>query len=703
MASKQTVLTTICLVVATSLASCQQTGSTRTEILWDSWGVPHIYATSDESLFRAFGWAQMESHGDLVLRLYGEARARAAEYWGEEHAENDRWLLTMGVPARAQEWYDKQSVSFRRYLDAFADGINGYAREHSDKLDDEFEVVLPVSAIDVLAHAQRVILFTFVSSRGDVESLHRRWQTAGSNAWAIGPNRSASGNAMLLANPHLWWSDLFRFYEAQLTSPGFDAYGAALVGFPVLGIAFNDYLGWTHTVNTLDGADLYELSPAGDGYLWRVSEGRIGLERFEIRNHTVRVKLPSGELDERPLQVRWSAHGPVVANKAGAALALRVVGLESSGFLESWWDMARAANLTEFESVLRRMQLPMFTVIYADRDGHIMHLFGGLTPIRPEGDWDWAGIVPGNHIQTLWTEIHPYDDLPKVVDPESGWLQNANDPPWTTTFPRQLDPDDFPDYMAPRFMHFRAQRSARMLAEDEQINFDELVEYKHSTRMELADRIVDDLVAAAREHGNAKANEAADVLEAWDHDADADSRGAVLFTTVIRELFGPGGPSPFEDPPRVFARAWSPEAPLDTPDGLSDPGAAAAALESAARQVEANWGSVDVAFGEVFRLRVGGLDLAANGISDNFGAFRTTWYRRMQSGVAEAFGGDSYVAAVEFSDPVRAMAVIGYGNASQPGSPHLSDQLQFYYSKKMRPVWLTRKEVEANLSERTVF
>lgn len=680
------------------LSACEPIGPERTEILWDEWGVPHIYGASVEDLFYAFGWAQMESHGDLILRLYGESRARAAEYWGEEFIGNDQWLVTMGIPERAQEWYDAQSPDFRRYLDAFAAGMNAYAEENADKLDDEVEVVLPVTPVDALAHLQRVVLFTFVTSPEDIGSFQRRWQTAGSNAWAIAPKRSASGNAMLLANPHLWWSDLFLFYEAQLVAPGIDAYGATMIGIPVLAIAFNDDLGWTHTVNTLDGADLYELTLSGDGYLF---DGEV--RQFESAVRTIRSKLGPDEYDEIELLVLRSVQGPVVAGKEGSALALRIVGLEAAGMAEQWFDMARARNLAEFEDVLRRMQLPMFTVMYADREGNIMHVFGGLTPVRPAGDWDWSGIVPGSSSSTLWTRTHPYDELPKVLNPESGWLQNANDPPWTTTFPRALDPADFPAYMAPRFMHFRAQRSARMLAEDEQVTFDELIEYKHSTRVELADRIVDDLIAAARQHGSATARRAADVLEAWDHKTDADSRGAVLFNAVIRELMGAGGPNPFSASPGPFASAWSPTAPLDTPDGLSDPVAAAAALEAAADQVEAAYGALDVPFGDVYRLRLGGLDLAANGMSDNFGVFRTTWYREAQNGDMEAFGGDSYVAAIEFSDPVRAMAVIGYGNSSQPGSPHLSDQLQFYYSKQLRPVWRARADVEAHLASRTVF
>jgi len=60
--------------------SADRSAKSTTEILWDSWGVPHIFASSDDAAFYAFGWAQMRSHGDLIARLYGEARGRAAEY-----------------------------------------------------------------------------------------------------------------------------------------------------------------------------------------------------------------------------------------------------------------------------------------------------------------------------------------------------------------------------------------------------------------------------------------------------------------------------------------------------------------------------------------------------------------------------------------------------------------------------------------------
>jgi len=81
----------------------------RTEILWDTWGVPHIYAPTADSLFFAHGWAQMEAHGDLVLRLYGEARGRAAEYWGADHLASDRRVRTLDCPSAGRHGWMRRT------------------------------------------------------------------------------------------------------------------------------------------------------------------------------------------------------------------------------------------------------------------------------------------------------------------------------------------------------------------------------------------------------------------------------------------------------------------------------------------------------------------------------------------------------------------------------------------------------------------
>jgi acyl-homoserine-lactone acylase len=664
--------------------------SKSTEILWDTYDVPHIYGKDTREAFYAFGWAQMQSHGNLILRLYGQARGRTAQYWGEEYLESDRWVRTVGIPDRAQVWYEAQSPAFRSYLDAFADGINRYVQKHPDRIDDEVKAILPVKATDVLAHLQRVLHFTFVVDPETVAGVSSKDRNYGSNAWAIAPSHSESGHAMLLANPHLPWSDLFLWYEAQITAPGIDAYGATLVGIPVLAIAFNDYLGWTYTVNTHDGWDAYELKLSDRGYRF---DGKV--KTFEKEEQILKIKQSDGTLRQEKLLVRRSIHGPVVAETADKAIALRVVGLDRAGVLEQWWDMARAKNLSEFESALTALQLPMFTIMYADREGHIMHLFNGQVPVHSEGDFDyWQGIIPGDTSATLWTKIHPYEDLPRLLDPASGWLQNANDPPWTTTFPRAIDPDNYPPYMAPRDnMNFRAQRSARMLAEDEKISFPEMVEYKHSTRMELSDRLLDDLIVAARRSDSMRVRQAVKILQTWDRKADAESQGAVLFYFWTQEM----------DFPNSFAIPWQENTPRTTPDGLAEPQKAVAALKTAAAKVESTYGKLDVKWGDVFRLRSGQVDLPANGGSGGLGIFRVVNFAPQEDGRFRAVDGDSYVMAIEFSNPIKAMGLMSYGNATQPGSSHVSNQLELFARKQLRPVWRSRQEILAHLAEQQVF
>lgn len=671
------------------------------EILWDRWGIPHIYAANATGAFRAFGWAQAHSHGDLVLRLYGEARGRAAEYWGEgerdgeerTNLKSDRFVRLMGIPARGREWQKTQSPEFQRNIEAFAAGFNAYARAHPEEIGDSVRVVLPVTAADVMSHIQRVVHFDFILRPDANDAVVKRWHAAGSNAWAIGPSRSSSGNAMLVANPHLLWSGFYTFFEAQISLPGVDVYGIALVGFPGISIGFNDRLGWTHTVNTHDGRDLYELTLVEGGYRW---DG--GIREFETSIDTIKVKGPDGTMRSETVTHRRSVHGPVISEKSGKAIALRVVALDRPKLVEQTWDMTRARNLAEYERALSRLQVPMFNAIYADRDGHILYIFNGTTPVRSRGDWAfWSGVVPGDTSSLLWTRPHAYAQLPRVVDPPSGWVQNANDPPWYATFPLspKYDPDSFPPYMSPRGMGLRAQRSAEMLSEaPAKISFEDVVRMKHDTHVEMADRVLHDLITAARANGSERAKRAAEVLSSWDRNANAKSRGAPLFFEWVRTMNRQGV--------RTYAAPWSVTAPLKTPSGLADTARAVAALDSAAAKLERDFSSLDVEFGKVYRLKRDTLDLPANGFSDPFGVFRSVFYAPDGKGY-RAIGGDTWYAVIEFGSPVRARALLGYGNASQRGSRHRTDQLELFSRKELRNVWRTRKDVEGNLERREVI
>ena len=659
-----------------------------TEILWDDWGVPHIYAKNNDELFYAFGWAQMKAHANTILKLYGKSRGRAAEYWGEKYLENDLMVHTLGFPKIASKWYDLQSPEFQSYIDHFVRGLNDYAEANYDQIKDENKLIYPVERHDVLGHALFVLYSRFVGG-GDLQQVPR-WGETGSNTYAVGPSRSASGNAMLVMNPHLPWFDEWLFTEAHFNAPDVHIYGATLVGLPTLGIAFNERLGWSHTNNTIDNADLYELKLQDGGY---VVDGEV--RAFQQSKIGVKIKGKDGRIAIKDFPRLVSPdHGPVLKQEGEKALAIKMPGFDRPYGIVQWWRMGNAKTFEEFKAALREVQIPFFNIMYADKEGNIFYMFNGQVPKRKTGDWGhWQGLVDGSKSENLWSTVHNYDELPKTENPTSGYLQNANDPPWTSTFPRALNPEDYPPYMAPVTMSFRPQRAARMMDEDQSITFDELVSYKTSTRIEMADRLLDDLEGAVSQYGSESSKQAMEVLSAWDRHANKDSRGMALFYAWAHTL-GPWNKSIYKD-------QWSLDKARSTPDGLADPEGAVRALEGVVAKFQENGMPLDLPWGQQYRIKYGEQDLPGNGADGSVGIFRVAWTNGLQEdGKYYISGGDSWQSVIEFGDKVRAKVLMSYGSSSEEGSPHYGDQLRLFSDLKMRDCHFYRADVEKNVKHR---
>jgi acyl-homoserine-lactone acylase len=669
-----------------------------TEILWDKWGIPHITAADHPSLFYAYGYAQMEAHSELLLRLYAQARGRGAEFYGETYLEADRWVRVNGIPARAKEWAQGQSAEFAPLVVAFVGGLNGWAMEHQADLSPEAKGVLPVTVDDVYAHCLRVIHYDWIINPNKLQTRLRRAEADvyGSNEWAIAPSYSASGHAMLLSNSHLEWGDMHTYFEVQLTAPGVTSYGAVWVGFPVLRQCFNDYLGWTQTTNNPAESDLYLLTLKDGGY---VLDGSV--RQFDVSKEVIKVKGPGGSLREEPITVRRTVHGPVVADGKGRTIAMKVAAVDRPRLFEQFWRMGLAHNLEEWQAAMRMQQLPLFNTAYADRDGHIAYVYNATLPVHPTGDYRfWQGVVPGDRSDLISSAIVPYDQIPKVIDPPTGWVQNSNDMPWTSVYPMMLDSKTFaPGFAAPQGITQRAQRGTRILSgfTGKKMTFADVKAGKLSTRLETADQFVDDLVAAARKQGTDLAKRAADVLEKWDRQANNDSDGMLLFYKFMLEAksdFGSIG---------GFAIPTDDRKPLTTPRGFADPARAVAALDKVAGEVDKEYGSLRVPWGEVMRFRRGNLDVPGNGAPSALGAIRTVNASPFVNGKVEGIAGDTYFAVIEFSTPVHAEGLLSYGNWSKKGSPHVEDQMRLLSRKEMRPIWRDRKDVEANLESRKTF
>ena len=285
----------LCLVLVGTPPVLAQAPAKGTEILWDRYGIPHIFAPDHPSLFYAYGYAQMEAHSELLLRLYAQARGRGAEFYGEHYSTADRWVRTNGIPDTAKKWAAGQSAGVRA-----ADrrrscaGLNAWAAEHKADLSAEAQR-------RAAGHASKTSTRTACGSSTTTgssirQSCRRGWRAPtsrrhGSNEWAIAPSRSASGKAMLMSNSHLQWGDIHTYFEVQLTAPGVTSYGAVWVGFPVLRQCFTEYLGWTQTTNNPAESDLYRLVLKDGGY---VLDGQV--KPFETHTETIKVREANGSL-----------------------------------------------------------------------------------------------------------------------------------------------------------------------------------------------------------------------------------------------------------------------------------------------------------------------------------------------------------------------------------------------------------------------
>ncbi len=701
------------------------------EILWDSWGVPHIYAKNTRDMFYLYGYAQAEAHGNLLMHVMAAGRGRASEFYGagegDRNLKSDRWVLVNEVPQRAAVWLEKQTPEFRGYLDAFVAGINAYGAQHGDKLDPDGHKVLPISALDVMQHEQHFVNFEFVASSRLAEPIATQQAALdspfapgnmdvqdGSNGWALAPSHTVDGKAMLLMNPHLAWAGEQSYFEVHLNAPGINLYGATQVGLPVLRFSFSDSVAISNTVNTNNGALLYRLTEKDGGYLL---DGKV--KQFETAQHPFRVRQKDGTFTTEVVQVQRTVHGPVIRRDGGTPIALYTAGLDKPYFLDQYWHMITAHNFAEYQAQLRRLEVPMYNILYADRDGHIEYLFNALVPKRT-GDWQtWQKPVDGSTSSTLPGPYLTYDELPKQIDPASGYIQNSNEPPWDAAWPTMLRPADYPAYISSSFPLFRSDRALRMLSDDTKFSFDMLLQKKLSTRMEMADRVLPDLLAAADQYGSPRAKKAAAVLKVWDRQCEANSVGALLFYTWAQHFVNPAVALTGPGSQKNFAVTYDVAQPLTTPRGIRDPKAAAQMLDDAAGETEKLYGSMDAPWGKVMRFQINGqsdgnvaaprgaavdgVDLPGNGGYGNLGVFRVVTYGPMIDGIKTPIHGDGFTIAMEFSSPIRAKALVSYGESSQPGSPHHTDQLLLMREKQWRDVWRERADVLKHVEHRDSF
>jgi acyl-homoserine-lactone acylase len=692
----------------------------RVVIRRDTFGVPHITAETEAAAGFGFGYAQAEDHAAEMGKRFLAARGAAAVHLGPQFLDSDlaaRRGDNLGASRRALATLDGR---FRAVLDGFAQGYNLYVRQRRDTLP---PWVPEISAADALA-------ITHTTAGGDaasaslVRALQQKYPEGsaapaeprriaglpfepdgpadrdGSNAIALSGSRTTSGAPMLLGNPHLRWPQLY--WEAHVTVPGrLDFYGSTLVGYPWLRAGFNARLGYVQTNNNSDNRDVFALplDPARpDHYTF---DGRPRpLTRIDV---AVDVKRDDGTVTTER-RTYWQSHlGPIVYRTSTTAFAYRSTAADAWKWFEGFWRLSHTRSFREFLAVMSTRFSPESNYTYADAEGHIFYLWNSRIPKRVQDGTDYGLDVPGATKQYVWHELHPTKDLPQLLNPAGGYLQNANNPPWFVSLRQPLDPAKYPAYFERGELALRPQLALDLIEGRQTFSVEDLKRLKYDTRLLLAERVKPALLAAlaAAAPPSEALAEARRVLEAWDDRVSAASRGAVLFQRCW-DTYRAAVPQPWGEP-------WDPARPAATPRGLADPAAALAHLEQAVAWTREHFGAADVAWGDANRYRFGDLDLPGEGASGLLGAYRVQQFDLPEgktSGVRVAGwaaadrqlagSGDAWVLLVHFTKPVRAWSVLAYGQTTDRTSPHSRDQIRIFAARDLRPVWFTPADVAAH-------
>jgi acyl-homoserine-lactone acylase len=676
-------------------ALAQQVEIRRTE-----YGVPHILAENLRAAAFALAYVQLEDHGLPIIGVMQAARGRTALTDGERRIDADARALLRH--ARAVATFDSLHADTRDVYIGFAEGMNHYIRLHHD--------VLPSWATpdftpqDVLA---RDIVWPNDAAFGglrqrqiaepDTGAVPADYEgtdidDVGSNAWALAPSRTTSGHAILLRNPHLAWTA--GYYEAHIRVPGrLDFYGDFRIGgpFTVIG-GFNRYLGFATTNNASRSHELYafELDSA------RLDHILLDGAAVPLHRDVVTVEYRSGNADGMATATRefWSTEfGPVVHRDERRAYVYRAAAHGSYRAGEQWLEMMKAQSLDEWKDAMRIGARTTSNFTYADRAGNIFYVWVSGAPVLPHAPGGDTAIVATSRAH-VWTRRAPFDSLPQLLNPPGGYVRNENDSPHFTNL-NAVMPHAFSFPVEQPQLRLRSQHGLELLHNDRRFSLEDVVETKHSMRMLLADRVKDDLIAAVRARGAGTEEAAAlELLARWDNTVAAASRGAVLFETwwnryrtVMRAR-------------DLFAVEWSIDAPTSTPHGLADANTAAEAFAWALPETARLFGSWDVAWGDVHRVRRGSVDAPVGGCTGALGCFRVLQFASAPDGRRSVTGGDGWVIAIEFGDEPRAYSVLGYGQSPDPASPWHDNQAALFAQGRMKKVHFSEADIAAHAVSR---
>jgi acyl-homoserine-lactone acylase len=657
------------------------------EIMRDKFGVPHIFGDTDADVAYGIAYAQAEDDFATLQEVVAMTRARTGAMIGADGAKVDFAAHLLDIRATVDRDWAALPADVRVLFDAYAAGLNRYAGKHPGEV--RLQRLFPVTGKDVVASfvLRSPFFFGLDATLGALVEDKPRGREGGpaltpsagapagqptpvgkdaadngSNAFAVAPSRSADGATRLVSNSHQPWTGGVAWYELVVHSKqGWDFAGANFPGSPYPFLGHNKFLGWTNTVNRPDLIDIYKLTLDADGKRYR-----FGGQWLPLESKRVWLKAKYGPfVIPVPRTIHRSVHGPVIINARGA-FALRYAGIDQLKMVEQYYRLNKARNFTEWRAAMAGQGVPATNFVYADAAGNIGMFYNAMFPDRAPG-YDWRGELPGDDPRALWRRSLPFDRVPALVNPGSGYVMNANNSPWVAAGPGdELDPAAFSPLLGVEDDDTnRSARAIELLEAAGPINAAELAAIKYDTgytRNSYAGPWLARLVALdAKGDGQIAAAQA--LLRQWDWQLDGKGRGDALALMVLRPANGA----------HYQRKAQQP-----------DP---RAVLSEMAAHLQQHFGTLDPPLGTVLRLRRGKVDLPLDGGNDTLRA--STLWDAEADGRLKVRHGDSFLMFISWdrAGQVQSESIQPFGAAStRPASPHYADQAPLFVEKRLKPV-----------------
>ncbi|SDU35018.1 MULTISPECIES: acylase [Pseudomonas fluorescens group] len=729
---------------------------TRADIRRTSFGVPHIRAENERGLGFGIGYAYAQDNLCLLANEIVTVNGQRSRYFGPEqftveqrqNRVSDVFFTWLNSPESVHSFWQAQPAEVRDLVEGYAAGYNrSLAERRQQGLPQQCqgEWVRDISTDDLVKLTRRLLVeggvgqfaealagATPPQATAQVKHDTQTFQLAdarqqrfaldrGSNAVAVGSERSFNGRGMLLANPHFPWVGGMRFYQMHLTIPGkLDVMGAALPGLPMINIGFNQHLAWTHTVDSSKHFTLYRLQlDPKDSTRYLLDGKSLPLSKQKV---TVQVKQADGQVVPVARDIYSSQFGPIVQWPGKLdwdkqyAYSLRDANLDNDRVLKQWYAMNQASNIKDLQDAVHKIQgIPWVNTLAVDDKGQTLYMNLSVVPnVSAEKLAKCSDprlglrmiVLDGSHSGCAW-DVDPQaaqkgifasSQLPQLL--RKDFVQHSNDSAWLAN-PAQpligysplISQDAQPLGLRSRFALDRLAE----LSKKGPLAIKDLQHMVMDDQVYLAAQVMPDLLKfCATDLGSdaATLKSACASLKAWDGRANLDSGlGLVHFQNIMQALL---------ESPDIWRVAFNPADAQNTPRGLAveQPAVAKALREAmlASLELTGKMGlKADARWGDIQVVSSGGQQTPIHGGPGTLGIYNAMQSVPREDGKLEVVSGTSYLQVVSFDEKgPHAQGLLAFSLSSDPASKYSRDQTEAFSKKQWSVLPFTEQQIQAD-------